>query len=365
MSVRTSAISKSEKLTPFLSIGVLAHNEEGLIKKTLKSLFTQDVFHKIATELIVVANGCTDATATVANRTLEDHSAVWAKSGSARVEVVPIAGKANAWNKFVHNLSSPSATMLILMDADILFLDMRTISSMVETLHHNPQAVVCVDRPVKDIEINPRRTFFQHLLVAATPQIDPSDAPLCGQLYCAVSTELRAIDLPAQLPGEDGFLRALLLTHGFTRPEDKRRIILDATAVHRFTSVASLSDLFKHEKWIISCAIIDMFLFERFWRECTANRSAMAVMRQWQEVDPDWLSQFIQREVKERGWRLLPRQWWTRRWSRWSKLPLGHKLTRLPIAGIASILDMLIFVAAIKDVRSGRVFGYWRLGTRN
>jgi len=344
---------------PQLSIGVLAHNEAPRIGKTLETLFTQDLFERFVTEVVVVANGCTDETALIARRSLADHRSVWSDNGSARVEELVVAGKANAWNQFVHQLSSPSASILILMDADIRLINDNTISSMVTSLEHSLQAVVCVDRPVKDIEINTKRTFFQRLLVAATPKIDLDDVPLCGQLYCVRSAQARLIELPAEIPVEDGFLRALLLTDGFTRPENTQRIILDSTAAHSFSSVASLQELFKHEKWIVSSAIISMLLFERFWKECTADRSAMTLMKYWQEQDAEWLPRYVRRQVQERGWRLLPRAWWTRRWSRLRLLPLRDRLRRLPVAAIAATMDILVFLAAIRDVQVGRAFRYW------
>ena len=344
---------------PVLSIGVLAHNEELNIAKTLQSLFTQDVFQRFSTEIIIVANGCADETAAIAKRSLADHHAVWSNRGSARVEELVVAGKANAWNQFVHKLSWPRASILILMDADITFLNSSTISSMLNTLERSPQAVVCVDRPVKEIELSTKRLFFQNLLVAATPKIDLDNVPLCGQLYCALSAELRLITLPIDLPVEDGFLRALLLTHGFTRSENVQRIVLDSAAAHCFASVASVRELFKHEKWLVSSSIINMLLFERFAMECAADRSAMTLMKQWQEQDPEWLPRYVQHRVQERGWRLLPRAWWIRRWSRLRLLPLGQRLRQLPVAVIASTMDVLIFIAAIRDVRLGRAFRYW------
>lgn len=351
---------------PLLSIGVLAHNEELHIEKALQSLLAQDVFQRLPTEVVVVANGCTDKTAALARRLLAEHRATWSNSGTARVEEIAVAGKANAWNQFVHVFSSPLASMLILMDADITLLNASTISSMVTSIEQNPQAVVCVDRPVKDIEINTKRTFFQRLLVATTPEIDPHNVPLCGQLYCVLSAQARLITLPIQISCEDGFLRALLLTHGFTKPENLRRIILDSDAAHKFASVATLRELFEHEKWIVSGSIINMLLFERFLKECAADRTAMMQMKKWQEQDPEWLPQYIQRQVQEKGWHLLPRSWWTRRWSRLYPLPIGHKLRRIPAAVIATGMDMLVFITAIRDVRCGRAFRYWgrKLGSK-
>lgn len=214
---------------PLLSIGVLAHNEKLHIEKTLQSLFTQDVFQRFSVEIVIVANGCTDETAILAKRSIAEHHAVWSNRGSARVEELVVAGKANAWNQFVHKLSSPLASILIMMDADILFLNINTISSMIETLESTPDAVICVDHAVKDIALSTKRTLFQKLLIAATPTVDPDNVPLCGQLYCVRSVQLRQIYLPVQIPVEDGFLLALLLTEGFTKPPNAKRIILIRT----------------------------------------------------------------------------------------------------------------------------------------
>jgi glycosyltransferase involved in cell wall biosynthesis len=342
-----------------ISIGILAHNEEPRIGAMLQTLFKQNVFQRFRTEFVVVANGCTDETAMVARRLISDHRAVWSARGLARVEEVAVAGKANAWNQFVHKFSSSAAPILVLMDADISLLKDDTLSSMIKTLEENPEALVCVDRPVKDIEIDENRTLLQRLLLAVTPKIDPEDVPLCGQLYCTHSSQLRLIKLPTEIAIEDGFIRALLLTHGFTKPENRRHIVLDTNAAHSFKSVSSFRELFKHEVWVVAGSIVNMLLFERFWAECTPNRSATALMKEWHERDPDWLPRFIQAIVRERGWHLLPRHWWKRRWPRLRNLPVQLKLRRFPAAAIASAVDALIFILAIRDVRRGRAFRYW------
>lgn len=348
-----------DEFGPTLSIGILAHNEEAHIEETLRSLFAQDVFQRFATELVIVANGCSDKTAAVAEQTLADHQRVWSARGSARVEELAAAGKTNAWNQFVHRLSSPQVSVLVLMDADIKILNPNAISSMVVTLHGNSQAVICVDRNIKDIETKANRTLFERILVAATPTIDSDNVPLCGQLYCALSAQLRLITLPLELTCEDGFLRALILTQGFTKPEDPRCIVMDSSVAHSFASVASLHELFKHEKWIIAGNIVNALLFERFWAEASPNHSAMALMQDWEAHDSQWLPHYVQSQVKARGWHLLPKGCWTRRWSRLRGRPLWRLIFQLPVAAIATTVDAMIFIAAIRDVRRGRAFRYW------
>jgi len=105
-----------------------------------------------------------------------------------------------------------------------------------------------------------------------------------------------------------------------------------------------------------------MLLFKRFSAECTPDRSAMTLMLNWREQDSDWLPRYVESQVQARGWKLLPRSWWTRRWSHLRELPLTRRLQRFPVAVMAAAMDALIFIAAIRDVRLGRAFRYrgWR-----
>lgn len=325
-----------------LSIGLLAHNEAPRIESTLVSLFKQDVFRYFPTELAIIANGCTDETAEITRRLLSQHREVWSTRGTATVEEISTPGKANAWNEFVHRVSSRNVCTLVIMDADISIIEQNSISSMVNTLHNDRNAVVCQGRAIKDIELKSNLTFFEHLVASATSPIDPNNLGLCGQLYCVAASQARQIKLPAQITVEDGFLRALLLTYGFTSPEDAKRIIADPNAVHSFVSVATLRQLFKHERWIVAGNIVNAMLFERFWAEGRPGLSAMQLMECWLTQDPQWLEHYIRSQVKARGWHLLPKDIWTRRLSRLRGLPIKAKLHKLPIAAVASIVDAVI-----------------------
>jgi glycosyltransferase involved in cell wall biosynthesis len=345
--------------TPDVSIGILAYNEETRIGATLRGLFAQDIFVQHSTEVVVIANGCTDETASKARDVILNNEALWSLRGSVRVVELEEAGKSNAWNKFVHEFSSPRATVLFFMDSDIELIAADTVNSMLRTLNANREAVVCVDRPIKDIALKSNPTFVQRLLLASTPKIDPSDPALCGQLYCVRSDALRAIKLPVEITVEDGFLRALLLTYGFTRPEDKRRIVLDLKASHKFKSVATLHETFRHEVRVVAGSIVNMLLFERFSGECKLDRSAMVLMQVWEAENPAWLRVFVKHEAEKRGWGVLPRSWWTRRWSRLGRVSFLQILGRAPAVALASVLDAAVFFTAIRYVRNGKALGYW------
>jgi glycosyltransferase involved in cell wall biosynthesis len=343
-----------------ISIGILAHDEEERVGGTLSSLFGQDLFGQFETEIVVIPNGCSDGTAAAARTSIKASRAVWSALGTARVEELAAAGKANAWNEFVHRLSSRDADILILMDADISLPARDTLSKLVRTLMGSSDAVVCVDQPVKSIEPGSSATLLQRVLASSTPPIDPRDIPICGQLYCAYSSELRRIWLPRDIQVDDGFIRAMLLTRCFTAPEDRSRIVLAPNTYHRFTSVATIRELFKHERWLVAGSIVNMLLFGLLHAEARPDYDAGKLIEEWSQRDPDWLPKYVAEQVQARGFRLLPSSWWTRRWTRLGYLPLPQRLARVPTAAAASIADAIVFVAAILYVREGKGFRYWR-----
>ena len=66
-----AAVACAERAAPHIAIGILAWNEDEAIEATLNSLLRQSLFANLARrnlncEIICVANGCTDGTASVA-----------------------------------------------------------------------------------------------------------------------------------------------------------------------------------------------------------------------------------------------------------------------------------------------------------
>src|SRR4051812_48446347 len=139
-----------------LSIAILAWNEEDGIAATLNSLFAQSIFATLAArgercEVVCVANGCKDRTVPISRelfaRVEAEHVA---RAGiTTKVADIPEAGRNNAWNKFIHEISAREARYLCVMDADIIFNRPDTVELVFAELERNRHLGGASDWPVK------------------------------------------------------------------------------------------------------------------------------------------------------------------------------------------------------------------------
>ena len=121
-----------------VAIGIIAWNEEASIRATLDSLFQQTLFRKLKLrrwkcQIVCLANGCTDRTAAVAAEIFAAQSRGhrYKDAFDARVVELTQRGKVNAWNQFVHSISSREARVLFMMDADILIHRPESLLSLI------------------------------------------------------------------------------------------------------------------------------------------------------------------------------------------------------------------------------------------
>ena len=238
--------SKHSESEPRVSIGIFAWNEQEVIARTLDSLFQQSFFAEFARrgwncEVICVVNGCTDATPQVAEsvfaRQRESHP--FRSAFRACVAEIKERGKMNAWNRFVHDISAPGCSALMMMDADISLLQPDTIWRMLDTLENDSSASVVVDRPVKDIAGQKSRSPLGLLSLAMANLTSAASAQLCGQLYCIQAPD-RSSNLSSPRLGacEDGFIK-WLFAQTFSGPAQPSRIILAKDAEHSFDAYTS------------------------------------------------------------------------------------------------------------------------------
>jgi glycosyltransferase involved in cell wall biosynthesis len=336
----------------------------------LNSLFQQSLFNKpdsdTEIEILVVANGCTDDTAIVAQDTLKElvkpslHNNVeW------RVCELEQPGKSNAWNVYIHQLSSSLADYFFLMDSDIQLLEPDTLCSMLQVLETTPEASIAVDKPIKDIFLKEDRNLVEQLSVFVSElsggkAMEGGAAWICGQLYCAKAKELRKIWLPTKLPNQDAFLYTMIMTNCLQSTEKNvNRVILASSASHIFEAYTDISALLRHEKWQIMGRTINELIYEEILTNAEQPQNAGLFIKQKNEQDPLWIAKIIQKAITEKGWWLIPRFVLIRRFLSLLNKPLHKAILLLPVAIIAFIADLVLSFQANIELHRGREIGYW------
>lgn len=273
------------------SLGILAHNEEMGIAATLADLWKQTWLKTGAdTEVLCVVNGSRDRTAEVARGFFEAHPL---PGTTARVIEIEKAGKANAWNEYVHHLSAADAGLLFLVDADIGLPAPDTLERLAAALQNHPAATVSVDQPVKDLALRGDAGMTARLSKAAADLAAAGPPKLCGQLYAARAEALRRIRVPEGLLVEDGFIKAMLLTDNLRIPEDLSRIVRAEGAWHVFEAEAKISTLLRHERRILIGTVMNILLFGELQKAAAHGEDIAEGIRVRNARSSDWVSREI------------------------------------------------------------------------
>lgn len=330
-----------------ISIGILAYNEANSISTTLVSLFRQSIFQEVDSktviEVVVVPNGCTDETATISTTTLQELVQSAANRYiSWRVCEVQEAGKPNAWNLYVHEFSDPDADYLFLMDADIQFLELSTLHSMIQTLEKTPDAWVSVDTLVKDVALKPQKNLMEKLSVAVSGVSGAKSVWICGQLYCGRTEILSKIWMPKGIEVEDGFLWKMIVTDLLTVPEVAERVTRANSASHVFEAYTDIPRLLRHEHWLILGNTINSFIYRDLELICNKQENAGSIIKTRNEQDPFWVDKLIESNVsKKNGW-VIPKSLLLRRFTSLLEKSLHKVVLFFPIAFIAFFVDLLV-----------------------
>ena len=394
---RQKAYPDGSPVPTVASIGVMAHNEAGRIERTLRSLLGQELLRtptieqgvsshtcggqacEIQVELHVLANGCADNTADIAQATLADvtRSSLF-ETLRWSVDVIEQPGKSNAWNLFVHQLSNPKADYLVLMDADIEILGPHTLESMVDALLQHPSACIAVDRPIKDAALKVNRTWSDRLSVALSSLSGKtlqggqesslqdvreenkiaSPAWLCGQLYCGRAAALRQIHLPISSLAEDGLLYQWIASDGLAAPIDPHRVILAKSAAHSFEAYTHLGLLLKHERWLIASSSTHELLYAHLRDRHLTGLAASQYIHQRNQEDPRWLHKLVNQAARQRRW-LVPSFVLTKRFESLSGKSAVQILLMLPLAIAAFLVDLGLAYLANRDLHRGVALKYW------
>jgi len=331
-----------------ICIGILAYNEERGIAATLADLLEQDLWGMpgMETRLHVVVNGSRDQTAAVARQAL----AASPSAACCEVHDLEQAGKANAWNRFVHAFSPADTDIFLLADADIRLPQIQALRSMVETLLAHAEAAACVDEPRKDFERVRMHPLMRRLSAAASAAALRGPPKLCGQLYAARAEALRRIFLPEPLLVEDGFIKAMLVTDGFSGPEQSGRLVRAPGIHHLYEPERSRKAVFLHEKRILIGSLCNFRLFDLVRPVAGRGEPVGAWLRARTEQNPEWFRTFLQEQFQKGSPHV--RQVWTMVFAPLRSLKHGG-LTSLPIALIRVAASIPVGLAARRDLKSG------------
>lgn len=352
----------------YVSLAILAWNEELTISSALASVYDQTLFSDLAkrglgAEVVVVLNGCTDNTAARATQFFSERAELnpAEENVHGRVAILREQGKLNAWNSYVHEHSAPEARFMIFMDADILLLNAHTLSRMVAELEQASEAHVAVDLPRKSIEFKQELSFAERLSLGASTVTRSASAQLCAQLYCIRTEVARQIYLPRDLTAcEDGFLKLLVCTSNLTEPSKPARIRLAPGAEHAFDAYTSLKTLVRNQKRQVMGQTMIHLLVDKFLPKEKANGPALApTLRNLDASDPDWLKRELSIHLGSTRsfWQVCP-GYVSTPIRRWRRLRGSSKLTRFPAAFVQFSLALVGSFLAYKAMKNGCT-AYW------
>lgn len=247
-----------------VDLAIFAHNEAAGIAKTIAAL-AQQTIHEITDfdfRILVLANGCTDDTAKVAQQALTENGL----GQKAKVHDLAKGGKSRTWNRFVHDFSRESSAILVFCDADILLPDADALVKLAQGLAMHPHLRAITSRPVKDLHhFEGRLNLTERMIAAGGGTLDNWQEAICGQLYGLRTEIARSFWLPAGLPVEDGFVRAMVLTDLFSEQENLNYID-GADTFHVYESERTLRGLIRHQTRIVIGGAVNAKAFERLGR---------------------------------------------------------------------------------------------------
>ena len=334
-----------------IDIGLFAHNEAAGIADMLRGLMAQDIFDApdFSARVLVLANGCTDATVAIAQ----------SECGPTTTVVdLPAAGKSRTWNRFVHGFAREDAHFLIFMDADIAFSTHDTLRRLVQHLLTRPDLWVINSQPIKDIIALPSGlSTIDKVIAAASGGLDDWKTAICGQLYAMPAARARAFHLPIGLPVEDGFLRAMVLTDALTREEDFSKIDGAAGISHIFASERSIVGLINHQTRIVIGSAINAVCFAQLRNLPVDQRHAkLRLVAQ----DDDWVGGVISHNLPKWSYGFVPVHFLVKRVAVLMANPkrlLQPRQVLIVIAGFG--FDAIVYLRAQVAMARGAGSGHW------
>lgn len=350
-----------------ICIGLLAYNEEGGIGCAINSIYQQDLLTasdvggSSIVDVVVVPNGCIDRTAEVASKAIDAGIARIGATGRVTGRVVALSepGKENAWNHFVHEIADPESDYLILMDADVRLEHPGVLSSLVRALEQNPEAVIAGGHTVKHLELKDKKSLLDRVSISAG-QLRRGDAGVfAGCLYCGRGDALRAFRLPTVLMGEDAFVRAMIVTRGFTTRDGTGLVIRASDARVVFEAYTGFAEVLRNKTRRMLELTINAIIYTKLWSEATPSEPAGVLTKRWFAENPRWSEELVESEFARRGWFKIPRHFVTSQFHQIRRHPWRKRLVLLPVAAASVPLNALAVWRANRLIHKGQLRGLW------
>jgi hypothetical protein len=228
------------------------------------------------------------------------------------------------------------------------------MAAMLAALSANPEAWVAVDTPVKHLAGKNGKGVVDRASLALSTLTQAGAPAIAGSLYCARASMLRRLWLPDGLLVDDGYVRAMMLTEFFTKPESLQRIVRAPGAWHVFEAYSGVRSVFRHSKRLAVGTAVNCMLFEHFWESRNGEDAGGYVQRRL-DADPAWLRRFVQDEVGKRGWWAVGRGELFRRLTNLKGLPWAKRILFAPLGLAGLAFDAAVMVAANRDLKRGRL----------
>jgi len=197
-------------MNKLLPIAIMAHNEEKVISKAIKSALSQDTPVGYLSKVVVVANACTDRT--------EEIVSGMAEKCPNRVQLVSIIekGKTRAINEAIKlfdemSVSGLKIPYIIFLDADCEFIGSEALLSFVKPFENNPLLCAIFANCVPDVCSNSRKDIVSELYraihsLAQSIKINS----ISGMCYAIRFEILKRIDFPDFQFAEDMYVSSRL-----------------------------------------------------------------------------------------------------------------------------------------------------------
>ncbi|MGE4488172.1 MAG: glycosyltransferase [Kiritimatiellales bacterium] len=359
-----------------ISIGVVALNEEATIVAALTSILEQTIFTnagklKMEPELVVIANGCTDRTVEVTAQFFGRSRVEFPEGGPVqlRIEDVAEAGFPNAWNLLAHTYSRKDADFIFFVNADIVISQADAFEQMLKTIGKDYDMKVVSPLGIKHIEKAKCKTMYDRLNLAVTRFTEKNQTgQVRGHCLCARSAAMRTVWLPKQFPGAvDGLFKRLIVSDMASRPDNPARIGVASGVFYTFEAYRTFYDIY--------CRRVRLFVGQTYIETLMRHLKTMkaeqpdlnitAYLRARDDADPAWVHRLVFLSIRVRGlFPTMPSPWFRFRFWQNPKIGVFRKLGMLPVAVMAFLFDVPVFLSAAWLLKVGRVSNVWK-DTRN